>query len=274
MKIEAKMNDSSQPLDLIKLTIQFYEVIAKIKKLEQEGLLDNEVKRQLDLEKPPLPEETANAVQLLLLQWMEQTRKQYKDNSTETENYWVESTLYAVAALADEIMLINFDWPGKSEWQDMLLETSLFQSFQAGSTIFKHIDTLLKAQNHVPLDRQLAAVYLLILRLGFSGRYRDDPAKIAQYRQNLYRLVDKDASAENNPICHQAYKHLLVSKHQQRLAPISRWNRIMASIAAIYLLLGFIILMAMNANVSNELTQLWPQDSCDQQDKKCSGANK
>jgi type VI secretion system protein ImpK len=263
------MTDLLKQLDLVELTVEFYEIIANIKQLQQHGLLDNEVKRQLDLPKAPLNREIAYAVQLKLLHWMENTRADYKDKSTETENHSLESALYVMAALADEIMLINFDWPGKVDWQDMLLENTLFQSSQAGSAIFRDINRLLKAKIHPPLDKQLAAVYLLVLRLGFMGKYRENAERIEEYRQKLYRLIDKNTRAAHNPICHEAYDCLLNFPEQQRLAPLSRWYRIMGVISIAHIIIGFVAWLSLSASVETNLKTIWAQEKFSPDKNQC-----
>lgn len=98
---------------------------------------------------------------------------------------------FAMAALADEIFL-NFDWPGRAMWREELLEAKLFGSQHAGELLFERIEEVLHDRDIG--GNELARVYLIVLALGFQGKFRDalDADHILEtYRQRLFRFIYK-----------------------------------------------------------------------------------
>ena len=133
---------------------------------------------------------------------------------------------YAMAALADEVF-IHLDWRGRADWQANLLEQRLFGTHRAGDVIFERIERILRARD--PLDADLAKIYLMVLALGFLGRYRrsaDGQARVDTYRRQLYAFItneDPDAPRDAKPLFPEAYSSTLEVGEGRRLAPASRW---------------------------------------------------
>jgi type VI secretion system protein ImpK len=101
----------------------------------------------------------------------------------------VRDTIYAMAAMADEIFL-NMEWSGKSYWEKNILEFRFFGTQMAGETIFLKINELLTTNN--PLSVEMAEIYLKMLALGFKGRYRDledENVQINIYRNELFDFI-------------------------------------------------------------------------------------
>src|ERR1051325_10339910 len=76
---------------------------------------------------------------------------------------------YAMAALADETFL-TLNGIARGAWRQHLLESRLFGSHRAGDELFEKIDELLRARDSLHLE--LARVYLMVLALGFQGKFR------------------------------------------------------------------------------------------------------
>lgn len=96
---------------------------------------------------------------------------------------------YAMAAMADEVF-INLQWVGRNDWREHLLEAKFFGTHRAGNELFDRIDALLKERD--TLYGELARVYLMVLALGFEGKYRDHPEgqkRIEAYRRRLFGFV-------------------------------------------------------------------------------------
>ncbi|MGB0683451.1 MAG: DotU family type IV/VI secretion system protein [Magnetovibrionaceae bacterium] len=134
---------------------------------------------------------------------------------------------YVMAALADESFLHFVQWDGRKAWGERLLETRLFGTFVAGERIFQRIEALLAKRD--PADRELAAVYLLALALGFRGRFvgQDDRGKLEGYRQDLYTFVNGQSLAaekgDGGPLFDQSYLPPLNRPATARLPYVRKW---------------------------------------------------
>lgn len=82
----------------------------------------------------------------------------------------IDAAVYALVALIDESILYG-DWPARSLWQSCPLEYHLWQTHSAGDQIPRQITALLNERN--PGKRDLAALYLRCLTLGFGSRRGD-----------------------------------------------------------------------------------------------------
>jgi type IV/VI secretion system ImpK/VasF family protein len=100
----------------------------------------------------------------------------------------VKELFYMMAVFADELF-INIDWGGKQAWEDNLLEEKIFKSHFAGNKIFLNIDTLINAKAET--SKRIALIYLLILALGFRGKFLyDDPDNsLLNYKKKLFWIL-------------------------------------------------------------------------------------
>lgn len=98
-------------------------------------------------------------------------------------------TGYVMAAVADEALLHQVDWPGRQQWMGTLLEQSLYGSRVAGEEIFDLGQAI--ADGVIVGRTDLAAAILLALALDFRGRWRgvDDDGAIDRLRRQLYEIV-------------------------------------------------------------------------------------
>lgn len=96
---------------------------------------------------------------------------------------------YVMAAVADEAMLHQVNWPGRHRWMRTLLEPSLYGSRIAGEKIFELGQAI--ADGRLAGRPDLAAAILLALTLDFRGRWRgiDDHGVIDALRQRLYETI-------------------------------------------------------------------------------------
>ena len=146
---------------------------------------------------------------------------------------------YAMAALADEIFL-HVDWVGRESWRDHLLEAKFFGTHRAGEELFERIEDLLHDRD--ALFAELARVYLMVLGLGFQGRYRGKPdaeETIAVYRRRLFRFIfsrDPQAVHGNQYVVPQAYTATLDEAIATELPYLRPW--VWAIVAAVVLWIG------------------------------------
>lgn len=144
---------------------------------------------------------------------------------------------YAMAALADETFL-NLNWVGREAWRQHLLESRLFGSHRAGDELFEKIDELLRDRDSLHLE--LARVYLMVLALGFQGKYRGKPGAdedVASYRRRLFRFIfsrDPEAVRGNDNLVPQAYAETLDVPRAVQLPYLKPWVWAMVLIIVVW----------------------------------------
>lgn len=132
---------------------------------------------------------------------------------------------YALAAYTDECFL-EFEWIGREYWRNNLTETYLFGSRAAGQRIFDRIDELLTSET--PGRAPIAAVYLLMLGLGFRGRFRAPGAavEIERRRAALWTWIERKSPgllADGPRVSSQAYNHTVEEGLVVQLPTPVRW---------------------------------------------------
>ncbi len=228
--------DAANPVQLMS---HFYQQVVEIKHWIQEGELNDQVTAMFNLTHPPSSEETADAVALKLQRWIEGARLIASKTLTERECERVEQTLFVLVALADELFIMEIDWPGREQWLSQPLEDRLFNSCFAGERFFRGADELLTKRSWEETDRLLASVYLFALRLGFCGRYRDNNQRLKAYRAQLFKRIGGGMPMQL--VCPAAYQSIMSSQQEHRLAPLAAWYRNMTIGGLLYLAVGWAI---------------------------------
>jgi type VI secretion system protein ImpK len=147
---------------------------------------------------------------------------------------------YVMAAVGDETFL-HLDWWGRAAWQSHLLEDRLFGTQVAGERVFQRIDELLRDRDAA--RRDLAAVYLMALSLGFQGRYRGTAslARVEAYRRELFAFVFRrhpSLARGERRLFPQAYENTLRDRAPLPPRGPGRWTAIVAGVAALYLIVS------------------------------------
>lgn len=235
--------------DPLRLFNDFYREIVWVKRQLENSNLESEVGRALNVSRRVTGEEIAEFISQRLRRWLEKKRRQSQKLLVDSAHQGIEQALFMATALADEIFLLELDWPGRDHWCHFLLEESLFHTSYAGEAVFTQVVQRLNQRVLEPQEQRLLAVYFLAIRLGFAGKYRDQPKKLHYLQQKIYKRMrggmDEDAAGK---ICWQAYEHLLLSMQEKRLAPLSRWWRTMAATAVFYLVLSSLIWVGIKGN--------------------------
>jgi len=143
---------------------------------------------------------------------------------------------YVMVALADEIF-VHMPWEGQKAWGLNLLEARLFRSHAAGQNFFEKLEQLLREQN--PRKKDLAAVYLMALSLGFKGKYYevDDRGKLARYRRQLFIFIygrEPDLDDETRYVFPEAYFHKVREEGQRKLSDPRKWFVVLALVIIVY----------------------------------------
>ena len=240
---------------LLSYFADFYEEVARIKLAIRDGALAAYLAGELaatngDAARPD--DETTEGVaaaadngvdlaagvsQRLAGRLREQGRR-VRECANEEEQRLYRFAQYAMAAHADELFLLELEWPGRDHWHERLLERQLFRTATSGRDFFIYCDRILAARGNPPLMEDLAAVYLTAIQLGFKGQYRGRP-QLAEYRRRLLRFIGcaEDQPSEGRAFT-QAYTHLVSEAEGTRLRPLSRWYRWAVAGGLLYLVLS------------------------------------
>lgn len=241
--------ETKTAINLVKLTTEFYQQIATVKSWISTEQIQIEAKAILKLQEMPNDDEVAHAISLYLCQWLSQRKQFWSSRLSERQSQVFDQACFALAAMADEIFILELDWVGREYWNNVLVEEYFYQSCSAGGTLFRKLDALLQATKHDTLEIQLASVYLLVLRLGFAGQYRDDPF-LDDYRKKLFKLVSRHQEISAEYLQPQAYQNNLNSQFEQRLAPVANWYRGISYGVIIFLAVGILAWLLLNQELS------------------------
>lgn len=151
--------------------------------------------------------------------------------------------MYVMAALGDETFL-HLDWWGRAGWSSHLLEARLFGTQVAGERLFQRIDELPRDRDAG--RRDLAAVYLMALSLGFQGRYRGTAgiARVEAYRRELFAFVFRrhpSLARGERRLFPQAYENTLRDRAPVPPRGPGRWSAVLAGVAVLYLLVSTLL---------------------------------
>lgn len=248
------------------LVQNFHEFFNLLLRQKEFALRANEGKDPLKLQQQT-EEETenplVNTIQRRLSLLLEE---QAIHSTTQAGEFAVSSyqdALYAMVAFSDETFL-NIPWSGKKRWENNLLESRFFQTQIAGESLFQKIEDLVSAND--PMRADLAIVYLLILGLGFKGKFRGEdanPEQLGLYRQQLYMMVNRRPPTLYDPgrehLIPGCYEHVLDSTVSRGLPEIRLWLYTFAGILGIYLfastVLWYKLVRDMDSSISSILYQ-------------------
>ncbi len=235
------LSSTNQPESLSLLTMfsQFYQRIAKIKEAldPRRPAIDLATLMGRKTAINDADQATVISDDLHSMLRIQYEKIQKNGSAIDIEAY--KQCQYIMASLADELFLLKIKWHGQDQWLAVMLEQRIFGTTSAGISLFKRIDKLINNKIQSNTNSQLAAVYLLALRLGFCGKYQNkENATLATYRNHLFRMTGntRDFSDEQK-LFSDAYEHRLNPLEQVHLAPLSKWHRIMLAAIAAYLAL-------------------------------------
>ena len=172
---------------------------------------------------------------------------------------------YVMVALADEVFL-HTEWEGQKTWVSNLLESRIFKTHAAGEIFFDRLDRLLHGQN--PVYRDLAAVYLMALSLGFKGKYydTDDKGEIARYRRQLFSFIcrrDPELDNQARHVFPEAYYHNVREESPRKLSDPRKWIVLLCLVIIAYVVATQVLwsqltqdLNAVNQNIAKVIAEL------------------
>ena len=235
----------ASPPFLLGCFADFYEEVASIKLAIGQGQLSTYL--VIGDEAPPTrSSDFASRVSTRLEAMLRQQAANVRRHGTVAEMNMLGLAQYVMTAVADEIFILELDWPGRDAWLDVLLEYRIFRSQNSGTKFFELADQLLNTHNRSVLHVDAASVFLLALQLGFKGLYRgtESAGTLRSYRQQLYQFSGARGRQDaNQPAFVQAYAHRLAGTKDERLAPLSRWKIVWKIALVAYLAASTIVWM-------------------------------
>ncbi|RKH95147.1 DotU family type IV/VI secretion system protein [Corallococcus sp. AB030] len=192
----------------------------------------------------PAPEDDPFArVRTAMVEKLERLGSHRSRGKEDAQEIRPEEVRYVLAAFTDEV-LIQHAWPGRDAWSSALLEEELFGTHVAGDQLFTDIEALLREADAARVE--MAAVYLLVLSLGFQGRFRDRDAgtQLRKLRRRLFAFVFRREPGSREPahrLLPQAYAHTLDGKHERRLASLRPWACALAAVVGLGVVAGNVI---------------------------------
>src|SRR5689334_16505008 len=124
-------NRTEQGIALLALFGEFYEEVARAKIAIREGKLALQLANGGNVSAMNGNDQAAMLSQQLKMRLQEQSKFVTAVGlNAEIDAYRVAQ--YAMAVLADELFILDVDWPGQEAWQQYLLEQALFESSNGG----------------------------------------------------------------------------------------------------------------------------------------------
>jgi len=105
---------------------------------------------------------------------------------------------YALAAVVDELLIVDVSWPGQAWWENHAMEVELFGSRRRATEFFS------KAEKAATLpDGDALQVFVAAVIIGFQGSFRERPEAIETWlrtnRQRIRLSVDRPATPTTGP---------------------------------------------------------------------------
>jgi type VI secretion system protein ImpK len=256
---------SQNSYPLLRQFREFYEVVARLRRTVESraysGVPLQPTRGGLPSETssvPPLPEQApqssalsvalAESVDPTTLQvwremalYLDQKMYEVKLAASSLTHDFLEELVYLMAAFADETFACLVNWPGKDYWSEHWMELRLFHSQIAGDDIFRRIDKILTRQDYGA--EELSSIYLMVLALGFRGRYLRDPAAVDVYRKRLFDrllMTNPDLRRDSLRLFPEAYRHTISEGAPVRLPEPRKWWLVVAGVVATWLVVSTI----------------------------------
>ncbi len=231
------------PLFLLARFAEFFDSVVDAKRAIAEGRLSAVLSVGDELS-PTSPGDLAARLSARFAAVLRLQEKDVSRNGKPTEIEAYAKAMYVMAAVTDEIFILEVEWTGRDAWVDSLLERQLFQSHNAGIRFFEMADELLAVQIPDALQVDLAAVLLMSLQLGFKGRFRGTrgDAELDALRNRLYRLVEREHGALATELAFpQTMDELKVGGTPERLAPLSPWYAAATMVLIVFLVISSVM---------------------------------
>jgi len=91
---------------------------------------------------------------------------------------------YALAAAADELMIVDVSWPGQAWWENHALEVELFGTRRRATEFYSRAEKAAALPSRDSLQTYVAAVVM-----GFRGILRDRPEALDTWMRSNAQLI-------------------------------------------------------------------------------------
>jgi type VI secretion system protein ImpK len=159
-----------------------------------------------------------------------------------TDSVSLQQARYLMACFADDVLGRGEAGHGAA-WRSASLESNLFRSDAGDSEIFQRIDKLLEVGD--PGRRELAALYLMALALGFRGRLEAESGAVTlqAYRNRLLALAapERQGADAARWISPTAYRHTASGKEKELLPNLKLWGWIAGGAVILLLVVSSLV---------------------------------
>lgn len=169
---------------------------------------------------------------------------------------FIEDAKYLMAILTDEVFL-NLKWDGVKFWRYTLLEKQLFQTEIAGDKFFSMLDNIINDLGNA----EMSFLYLMVLSLGFKGKYRDlgysdSDEKISWYKGRLYAILNTGSSRLFFPgrshMVESCYDYTFMENDNNHLPDVKFWSFCVISVIFLYILISYFVWI----DITSELNEI------------------
>ena len=169
-----------------------------------------------------------------------------------------EDAKYVITALTDEIF-INLKWEGADLWKLYLLEKKLFKTETAGDKFFEMADNVINSVN----NEEIAFLYIMVLSLGFQGKYRDTEnaeENVNWYKNKLYSILHVNSKRLFYPgrphLIDSCYEHTIVDISSSNLPNTRYWSLWLLGVLFVYIIISSIIWFNITDDIKSLLDQI------------------
>ena len=183
--------------------------------------------------------------------------------STGMNPKFIDDAKYLMAILTDEVFL-NLKWDGIKFWRYTLLEKQLFQTEIAGDKFFSMLDNIINDLE----NEEMSFLYLMVLSLGFKGKYRDlgfadSDEKLAWYKGRLCTILNPGSSRLFFPgrshMIEACYEYTFMENDNNHLPDVRFWSFCVVSVIFLYILISYFIWLDITGELNEIMSKISEQ---------------
>lgn len=217
------------------------------------------------IDPPSSPQSLSDKIQM---NFMDLFRRQMdfavKQGGEFVASYYQEAQ-YIMVAYLDEVFL-NMEWCDQRLWETNLMESRIFNSHIAGESFFTRLDAYLQQRD--PATRDLGAIFLWTLGLGFKGMYRNekDESPLRTYKRKLYGFITGETPRYHTPgykMIAAPYQQTITENYRMRLPNPHIYKLACWGVVLLFFVMSFFVWLKETHHLRhtvNEIIKLETQD--------------